>query len=457
MTPPLPALPHAETFRQSVPIRVGAYYVLFASCALFSWSGFYPFPVRSILAVTIAETVCLALLYRMASSSRAWAATYLAIEATCQTVIFHFSGDLRIAIAPTVYTFELLNPGLRMDRRGHFLVANGFVVLFAGIVVGEHFGLLPQYSSPALAVEPALRLASVIIVALCLTVAAYFISAARDQLESRSLELWHAKQSLQVHSDALEQRVVERAAALERSYEALREKSRELRAFIYTVTHELKNPFNSILLTAKLLLRRDRASLSPESCDDLELIARTAGHGENMLRDLLGLFQVTSRHEAPALIDLGPVVSEVLELLRPQIADREIRVHVGALPRVWGQPDKLRHVVGNLLSNAVRYAPRASGEVTIRGHQDNGLVTLEVGDNGIGIPDAYHRRIFELFGRVPPGGQDNGDQSSGGTGVGLALVRRIVEEHGGTIWVESTPGAGSRFFARLPAAPTDGS
>lgn len=452
MTPAVPALSHAETFRHSVPTRVGAYYVLLAGCALFAWSGFYPFPVSAILAVTVTETACLALLYRAASSSPAWAAAYLAIEATCQTAIFHLSGDLRIAIAPTVYTFELLNPGVRLDRRGHFLVANGFVTLFSGIVLAEHFGLLSRYSSPALTIAPALSLASVIIVILCLNVAAYFISAARDQLESRSTDLWHAKQSLQAHSDALEQRVLERTAALEQSYQALREKSSELRAFIYNVTHELKNPFNSIVLTAHLLLRRDGASLTPESRDDLELIARTAGHGENMLRDLLGLFQVTSHREAPGSIDLELLVNELLDLLRPQIADRGVRVHVGPLPRIWGQPEKLRHVLSNLVSNAVKYAPRALGEVTIRGHQDNGLVTLEVQDNGIGIPGSYHRRIFELFGRVPRGRHANGDEGSSGTGVGLALVRRIVEEHGGTVWVESTPGAGSRFFVRLPSA-----
>jgi two-component system, OmpR family, phosphate regulon sensor histidine kinase PhoR len=124
---------------------------------------------------------------------------------------------------------------------------------------------------------------------------------------------------------------------------------------------------------------------------------------------------------------------------------------VGTLPRVWGQSQKLAHVVSNLLSNAVKYVPAGSGEVRLAGEVRNGHVVFSVHDNGIGIPPAYHNGIFELFGRVP--GKEQAVEGSvvAGTGVGLAIVKRIVEAHEGRVWVESTPGLGSRFFVQLPA------
>jgi signal transduction histidine kinase len=108
-------------------------------------------------------------------------------------------------------------------------------------------------------------------------------------------------------------------------------------------------------------------------------------------------------------------------------------------------------VVTNLLSNALKYVPAASGRVEVTGALEDGCVCLSVRDNGIGIPAAYHRGIFELFGRVPGQEQVVDGQVVAGTGVGLAIVKRIVEAHAGTVAVESEPGAGSRFTVRLPA------
>src|SRR5207244_12116902 len=141
-----------------------------------------------------------------------------------------------------------------------------------------------------------------------------------------------------------------------------------------------------------------------------------------------------------------------LETLRPQIAAKGARVEVGALPRVWGQPRNLEHVVSNLVGNAVKYVAADHGEITVSGGVENGSARLSVRDNGIGIPPAYHRGIFELFGRVPGQEQKVDDQAVGGTGVGLAVVKRIVEAHEGSVAVESRPGAGGCCTGRLPAS-----
>ena len=440
---------HEEIFRVSVPIRLGAYYVLLGGCALFSWLGLGIVSPWPIVAITAFETATLALCYRRASASRRVAALYLLVEAVCQTAIFYASGSLRIGFAAIVYTAELLNPGLALDRRAHFVVANGFVVLFASLVVAEHTGSLPAYPSPGLAVSPQLGLASIAIVFLCLNVAAFFVSSVREQLEARSIALWYAQQTLKAHGEALEQRVQERTSELEQSYRMLQDTTQELQTFVYTVTHDLKNPFNAILLTATLILRQQGEALTDEMRYDLEHMARAAGHGENMLRDLMRMFQVASAREPHAAVDTNSLVAQAVEALAAKTADRGVCITVDPLPDVSGQREKLRHVIGNLLDNAVKHVRRGDGLILVTGRREGDRVVLEVRDNGTGIPAAYQRRIFELFSRVP--GADGGEGDAG-TGVGLALVKRIVEDHGGEVWVESVPGRGSAFFVRLQAS-----
>jgi signal transduction histidine kinase len=256
----------------------------------------------------------------------------------------------------------------------------------------------------------------------------------------------------------LQEKVAERTAeltAMNREIgakaRALEEKQEELRNFVYTVTHDLKSPLSAILLTADLLLQRDGQALDAESREDLERIVRLAGGTEDMIRDLLELFKITSLPEAPTWVELGTLVDRALETLRPQIAAKGVQVEVASLPRVWGEPRKLAHVVTNLLSNALKYVPAGSGRVEVSGALEDGSVLLSVRDNGIGIAAAYQRGIFDLFGRVPGQEQVVDGQAVGGTGVGLAIVKRIVEGHQGTVAVESEPGAGSRFTVRLPA------
>ena len=134
-------------------------------------------------------------------------------------------------------------------------------------------------------------------------------------------------------------------------------------------------------------------------------------------------------------------------MLEPRIAARQVRVEVASpLPAIRGQALKLRHVVENLIGNAIRFVPAGTGTIAVSATRENGAVILAVRDNGVGIPPEYHAEIFKMFRRAP-----NADGDEAGTGMGLAIVKRIVEGHGGEVWVDSAPGAGSVFRVRLPA------
>jgi len=259
-------------------------------------------------------------------------------------------------------------------------------------------------------------------------------------------------------AENLRQKVAERTRELTTANQqlaanarALQAKQEEFRDFVYAVTHDLKGPVNAILLTADLLAQRVGAGLDAESRQELDRIVRLAGATEDMIRDLLDLFRITSLSEDPDWVELSRVTEAAVERLRPKLLAKHARVEVNGLPRVWGQPSKLARVVANLLDNAVKYVPAGRGRIEIAGGLENGHVVLTVRDNGIGIPEPYRHSIFDLFVRVPPDEQLVEGEAVPGSGVGLNVVKRIVETHGGTVAVESAVRGGSCFTVRLPA------
>src|SRR5262249_42462429 len=150
-------------------------------------------------------------------------------------------------------------------------------------------------------------------------------------------------------------------------------------------------------------------------------------------------------------VDVRAAVVRVVESLRGTLEERKADVAVKDLPPCWGDPTAVEQVFANLIGNAVNYLdPRRSGKIEVgSAAEESGLRTYYVRDNGLGIPDSYLPKIFVAFQRLHP-------DAARGEGIGLALVRRILERHGGRIWVESTVGEGSTFFVALPTRPPNG-
>lgn len=225
----------------------------------------------------------------------------------------------------------------------------------------------------------------------------------------------------------------------------LEAKNAELERFAYTVSHDLKSP----LVTVKGflgLLRNDLADGDQVAvANDLERLENAASKMTLLLNDLLELSRIGRVVNEPETVPLDELVREAKELVQGQIAQSGVRIEIKpGLPNVFGDRRRLLEVMQNLIDNAVKYmGDQPDPVIEIGCRNSDGYLVCYVKDNGIGINPNFHERIFGLF--------DQLDRNSEGTGVGLALVKRIIELHGGRIWIESEAAdRGSTFCFTLP-------
>jgi light-regulated signal transduction histidine kinase (bacteriophytochrome) len=239
---------------------------------------------------------------------------------------------------------------------------------------------------------------------------------------------------------SLERRVAERTGELEAA-------NKELEAFSYSVSHDLRAPLRTVDGFSQAVLEDYGPQLPDQGRQDLLTIRQGAQRMGRLIDDLLAFAQLSRTPLSKRLIDTGAQVRQVLENLRPQLAGREIDLEIGALPPCQGSPAMLEQVWTNLLSNAIKYTQlkdRARIEVGCR-HEDDRDVFF-VRDNGDGFDMRYAHKLFGVFQRLHLPDQFEG------TGVGLAIVQRIIHRHGGRIWAEAAPQQGATFFFTLQAA-----
>jgi PAS domain S-box-containing protein len=232
----------------------------------------------------------------------------------------------------------------------------------------------------------------------------------------------------------------------------LERKNAELERFTYTASHDLKSP----LITIKGFLgflREDAERGNIKRLEtDIKRIGDAADKMQLLLNDLLELSRIGRSVNKSELIDLNVLIAEVLELLQGRVSGgaRPIGVHVEEnLPQVYGDRPRLLEVWQNLIDNAAKFMgdqPEPQIQIGQDGKTHDGLPIFFVRDNGVGIDPRFTDRIFGLFNKL--------DARTEGTGIGLALVKRIIEFHGGRIWLESEPGKGTTFYFTLPYGET---
>jgi signal transduction histidine kinase len=187
-----------------------------------------------------------------------------------------------------------------------------------------------------------------------------------------------------------------------------------------------------------------RSQLREEIRESLDFILRSVAKMDFLVRGLLELSRIDSRPGLSQPIDLGRVVEEVVGSLHYHISERGIRVDVDPLPVVVGDSMRINQVFGNLIDNAVKYMkPEGEARIHIGHRREDDVECFFVRDSGIGIRPEDHGKIFRLFTRIA-------GSAVAGDGLGLTAVKKILDKHGGTIWVESEPGEGSTFWFTLP-------
>ena len=239
--------------------------------------------------------------------------------------------------------------------------------------------------------------------------------------------------------DDLEKRVAERTQALEAA-------NRELEAFAFSVSHDLRSPLRAISGFSTMLEEDHGAALNEDALRMLAVIRRNAQHMSHLIEDLLRLSRLGHRALQPlADIDMREVVETVLVGIRAAHPALAIELDVGELPPAVGNVELLRQVWANLLDNAVKYSSRrAVARIEIEGHREGGEVRYTVTDHGAGFDPKYTSKLFGVFQRL------HTDAEFEGTGVGLALVQRIVTRHGGRVWAEGRIDDGATFGFGLP-------
>lgn len=246
------------------------------------------------------------------------------------------------------------------------------------------------------------------------------------------------RKRLQELNSALEEKLRRRSLEAE-------QRSQELEQFIYTISHDLRSPTLSIQGFANLLQRNLNRKLDEQSQEHLLRILANAEAMDLLLRDLLEVSRLGRGQEARERIKTREIIASVLREFEPELKRLKVRIKTADdLPTICYSPRLLARVFRNLLDNAVKFMGEQTEPVISIGYErtPDGH-RFSIADNGRGIEPEERERVFGLFARA-------GESHASGHGVGLAMVRRIVESHGGRVWVQSQPGVGSTFFFTTP-------
>ena len=258
-----------------------------------------------------------------------------------------------------------------------------------------------------------------------------------EQLRQEISERMRAESDVRRLNAELERRVEERTRELSRMNE-------ELRQFAYVASHDLQEPLRTVASYAQLLARRYRGKLDNDADEFIEYMVGGVTRMHTLLNDMLAYSRVTESKDRPlAPANLDSVVQSAIMNLTLTIQENHAEISKVGLPVVSGDEIQLTQVFQNLIGNAIKYKSDAPPKIEIAAEETPEEWIISVTDNGIGIDPQYSERIFGIFKRLH-------GRELPGTGMGLAICKRIVERHNGRIWVESQPGAGSKFSFSLP-------
>jgi PAS domain S-box-containing protein len=232
--------------------------------------------------------------------------------------------------------------------------------------------------------------------------------------------------------------------AVQRIAEDLRRSNAELERFAYVASHDLQEPLRMITSYLQLLEQRYKDKLDGDALEYIDYAVDGSSRMKTLIADLLAYSRVGTRGKEFSLVECEAVLTDVLRNLKILINDSKAKITHDPLPRVIADDGQLASLFQNLIGNAIKFRGENPPEIHIGLKQEGGNWVFSIKDNGIGIDPQYFDRVFIIFQRL------HTRKKYSGTGIGLAISKRIVERHGGRIWIESQPGSGSTFYFTIP-------
>lgn len=256
----------------------------------------------------------------------------------------------------------------------------------------------------------------------------------------RELELRFELQEKEKEARLLKQRTAEMEAYTHK----LEMINNELKTFAHVASHDLKEPLRGISSFVELLNRRTSDKLNDEEKEYLSYIHTNTKRMGNIIKDLLEYTQIEMGERSTHAVDMQEAVNHVAEVLRALPENSHVSIITEKLPGVRANQTEIERLLLNLIANGIKYNQSEVPQVKVSAKRENDFYHFTVHDNGIGIPKQYRKKVFEIFQRL------HSRNEYSGTGIGLAISKKIVENHGGEIWVDTNEGGGSVFHFTLP-------
>ncbi|MBM4279047.1 MAG: hypothetical protein FJ130_14395 [Deltaproteobacteria bacterium] len=381
------------------------------------------------------------------------------LEIVGYTSIIYFLGGIEATYLIPIYSLLITYIGVVARGKWPFIIAGICSIAFALIVVLEHLGFLPDRYHAMGFYFPWKNQFDILFVITALLFMGAFIAyytgnllnENREKLRQQNAELVQAKGAAEKARDELEQRVKERTLELVITNEQLHQKTedlirsnKELEQFAYVASHDLQEPLRMVTSYVQLLAQRYKDKLDQDGNEFIDFAADGATRMYQLINDLLAYSRVGTRGHTFEPINCETILQEALDNLKVTLEESGAVVTHDSLPTVMADSLQLGQLFQNLIGNAIKFRGDERPRIHISASRNDSGWTFSVRDNGIGIAPEFTERIFIIFQRL------HGPQQYPGTGIGLAVCKKIVERHGGRIWVESEPGKGAAFYFTLP-------